>query len=108
MFRRLMLALGCAAVIGVWSRGSAARADEAFGRQWGQNYSTQEWSRLYHYPYVYYPQNFWGPDYYRSSGNMYYRYPPEMQIPVYNRQWHNEYPQVRRYYAGGHFSLDTF
>ena len=48
---------------------------------------------MYHYPYVYYPQNFWGPDYYRSSGNMYYRYPPEMQTPVYNRQWHNEFPQ---------------
>ena len=22
---------------------------------------------MYHYPYVYYPQNFWGSDYYRSS-----------------------------------------
>ena len=63
---------------------------------------------MYHYPYVYYPQNFWGPEYYRSSGNMYYRYPPEMQIPVYNRQWHNEYPEDRRYYGGHHFNLDVF
>ncbi len=49
-----------------------------------------------------------GPDYYRSSGNMYYRYPPEMQIPVYNRTWHNEYPQDRRYYGGHHFNLNVF
>jgi hypothetical protein len=108
MIRRLTLALVCAGVFAAWNCGSDARAEQAFGRQWGQNYSTQDWNRLYHYPYVYYPQNFWGPDYYRSSGNMYYRYPPEMQIPVYNRQWHNEYPSPRRYSAGSHFTLDTF
>ena len=108
MIRRLTLALCCAGAIGTWACYSEARADQAFGRQWGQNYSTQDWNRLYHYPYVYYPQNFWGPDYYRSSSNMYYRYPPEMQIPVYNRQWHNEYPSPRRYYEGGHFALDIF
>ena len=108
MIRRFTLVLVCAGVLAAWSCGSNARAEQAFGRQWGENYSTQDWNRLYHYPYVYYPQNFWGPDYYRSSGNMYYRYPPEMQIPVYNRQWHNEYPQPRRYASGSHFMLDTF
>ena len=49
-----------------------------------------------------------GPDYYRSSENLYYRYPPEMQIPVYNRGWHNEYPQPRRYYQGHDFIFDVF
>ncbi len=49
-----------------------------------------------------------GADYYRSSENLYYRYPPEMQIPVYNRGWHNEYPQPRRYYQGHDFILDVF
>jgi hypothetical protein len=39
---------------------------------------------------------------------MYYRYPPEMRIPVYNRQWHNEYPEPRRYYQGNHFEADVF
>ncbi len=39
---------------------------------------------------------------------MYYRYPPEMRIPVYNRLWHNEYPEPRRYCQGHHFELDSF
>ncbi|HIQ22596.1 MAG TPA: calmodulin-binding protein [Planctomycetes bacterium] len=85
-----------------------AQAQQAFGRQWGRTYSTQDWNRFYHYPYVYYPQNFWGPDYYRSSADMYYRYPPEMRIPVYNMRWHNYYPQDRRYHSGHHFILDVF
>ena len=109
MNRRTILALACVAALGAVFLTSTANAQvQAFNQQWGQTYSTQDWNRLYHYPYVYYPQNFWGPDYYRSSNNMYYRYPPEMQIPVYNRQWHNEYPQDRRYYYGHHFNLDVF
>ena len=107
MIRRIILALACTAALTTLYVTPKANA-QAFNQQWGQSYSTQDWNRMYHYPYVYYPQNFWGPDYYRSSGNMYYRYPPEMQIPVYNRQWHNEYPQERRYYGGHHFNLDVF
>ena len=80
----------------------------AYGRNWGNTYNTRDWERMYHYPYVYYPQNFWGNDYYRSSDNPYYRYVPEMQIPVYNKKWHNEFPQTRRYHWGHHFILDQF
>ena len=108
MIRRIIFVLACACVLETFYFAPKANAQQAFNQQWGQSYSTQDWNRMYHYPYVYYPQNFWGPDYYRSSGNMYYRYPPEMQIPVYNRQWHNEYPQDRRYYGGHHFNLDVF
>jgi len=108
MIRRTFLVLSCMAallaVIGV----TEARAQQAFGLQWGRSYTTQDWNRFYHYPYVYYPQNFWGSDYYRSSEDLYFRYPPEMQIPVYNRQWQNYYPQGRRYHQGHHFILDTF
>jgi hypothetical protein len=64
--------------------------------------------RFYHYPYVYYPQNYWGNEYYQSSDSLYHRYPPEMQIPVYNRKWHNYYPSSRRYHWGHHFILDVF
>jgi hypothetical protein len=81
---------------------------QAFGRQWGRTYSTQDWQRFNHYPYVYYPQNFWGEDYYRSSESLYYRYPPEMRIPVYNKKWQNYYPQSRKYHQGNHFILDVF
>ena len=107
MIRRTMLVLLCAASV-LALLGVTATAQEAFDRQWGHTYNTQDWNRMYHYPYVYYPQNFWGADYYRSSENLYYRYPPEMRVPVYNKGWQNEYPQTRRYHQGHHFILDTF
>ncbi|WP_233148625.1 calmodulin-binding protein [Rhodopirellula sp. MGV] len=86
-----------------------ASADQrAYGQAWGGSTSTQDWNRFYHYPYVYYPQNFWGQEYYKSADSMYYRYPPEMRIPVYNKKWHNYYPSSRRYHSGHHFILDVF
>jgi len=107
MLRRCVVVLLCAFVLTAVLAASAD-AQQAFGRQWGRTYSTQDWNRLYHYPYVYYPQNFWGPDYYRSSEDLYFRYPPEMRIPVYNLRWHNYYPELRRYHQGHHFIMDVF
>lgn len=108
MIRPRLLTWLCAGALlaGLWT--CTAQAEQAFGRQWGRTYTTQDWERFYHYPYVYYPQNFWGNDYYRSAEDLYFRYPPEMRIPVYNRQWHNEYPQPRRYHKGHQFILDVF
>ncbi len=80
----------------------------AYGRVWGGGASNRDCARFNHYPYVYYPQNFRSSEYYRSSNSMYNRYPPEMQIPVYNRHWHNYYPSPRRYHAGHQFILDVF
>ena len=108
MIRRTMLLLLCAAAILAVICVSDAPAQEAFNRQWGRTLNFEDWNRFYHYPYVYYPQNFWGPDYYRSSESLYYRYPPEMRIPVYNKRWQNYYPEPRRYHRGHHFILDTF
>lgn len=78
-----------------------------YGQSWGAA-GSRDCDRFYHYPYVFYPQNFRGQEYYQSSDSMYYRYPPEMQIPVYNRHWHNYYPSSRRYHWGHHFILDVF
>ena len=108
MIRRILLVLLVAAAIVALFSVSDAQAQQAFGRQWGRTYSTQDWNRFYHYPYVYYPQNFWSTDYYRSSEDLYYRYPPEMRIPVYNKRWHNYYPQDRRFHSGHHFITDVF
>lgn len=108
MLRRILLVCCCAAGISAASTACEGRAQQAYGRQWGHSYNTQDWARFYHYPYVYYPQNFWSADYYRSSESLYYRYPPEMRVPVYNRNWQNYYPQSRRYHYGHHFILDTF
>jgi hypothetical protein len=65
-----------------------------------------DWERFYYYPYVYYPHNFERPQ--GSYDHLYYRYPPNMQIPVYNKQWHNFYPTERPYHRGHHFILDVF
>ena len=108
MVRRTIMVLLCAAAIATIFATTNVQAEQAYNRQWGSSYTTQDWNRFYHYPYVYYPQNFYGNDYYRSGDNLYYRYPPEMRIPVYNRQWHNYYPEGRRYHWGHHFNLDVF
>ena len=107
MIRSTILMLMCAGFVFLLAV-DTAQAGEAYGRRWGRTYNTQDWERFYHYPYVYYPQNFWGTDYYRSAESLYFRYPPEMRTPVYNRQWHNYYPEGRRYHDGFHFGLDTF
>lgn len=106
MIRRMLV---CAALAMAAFSATADKAEAgAYGRQWGQAQNTQSWERFYHYPYVYYPQNYWTKDYYKSSESLYYRYPQEMRIPVYNRAWQNEYPQARRYHQGHHFQLDVF
>jgi hypothetical protein len=108
MIRRIYFAVSAAMLLAVLSRAPAAHAEQAYGRSWGNSYNTTDWERFYHYPYVYYPQNFWGSEYYRSADSLYYRYPAEMRIPVYNRHWYNEYPSPRPYYRGAHFVLDIF
>jgi len=108
MIRRALLVLLCAASMASLVGVSEAQAQQAYGQQWAHTYNTQDWNRMYHYPYVYYPQNFYGPGYFRSAEDLYFRYPQEMRVPVYNKQWQNYYPQTRRYHKGHHFQLDTF
>jgi len=108
MIRRIYFALAAAALLAALSAADDAQAQQAYGRAWGHTYTTLDWDRFYHYPYVYYPQNFWGNEYYRSADSLYYRYPPEMRIPVYNRHWFNHYPTPRPYHRGHHFVLDIF
>ena len=110
MIRKALMVVALALVAGIStaSVSHAQQAQQAYGRSWGGAASNRDYSRFYHYPYVYYPQNFYGSEYYRSSDNMYHRYAPESQIPVYNRHWHNEYPNDRRYHWGHHFILDVF
>lgn len=107
MLRRLLLS--AIAMTAIWcALPTSAQAQQAYNRQWARSYSSTDWERFYHYPYLYYPQNFYGNDYYRSAESLYYRYPQEMRIPVYNRGWQNYYPQRRRYHMGHHFNLDVF
>jgi hypothetical protein len=107
--RRVLLTLACATVFFLCFGAEDVQAQQrAYGRVWGSQYGSRDWERFYHYPYVFYPQNYWGNEYYRSAESLYYRYPPEMRVPVYNADWHNYYPEERRYHWGYHFHLDTF
>jgi hypothetical protein len=114
----LFLSIVAAACTGTSSSAQAAEI--------GQPY---DWGRFYYYPYVYYPHNFYSPV---QFDNLYYRYPQERQIPVYNRAWHNFYISEQSwpgachrgprpgpvynsgpggghpYYKGAHFILDVF
>ena len=107
MVRRL-LAISCFVWLTMCSAQFVEAQQQAFGKNWGGSYSNQDWSRFYHYPYTYYPHNYWGQQYFKSADSMYYRYPKEMQIPVYNKKWHNFYPTARPYHSGHHFMLDVF
>ena len=74
--RRIILGLIVAALAIAGSLMTAGDA-QAAGR--GQ---PSDWQRFYSYPYVYYPQNFQRlPE---SYDHLYYRYPVQKQIPVYN------------------------
>ena len=108
MVRRVLLGIAVFALSSLFWNTSEVHAQQAFGRVWGQGQTVQDWRRFYHYPYVYYPKNFWGNEYFRSANDLYYRYPREMRIPVYNRKWQNYYPQERIYHQGHHFILDIF
>lgn len=110
MIRRALLALACAGFMFFAVQLTEASAQQGFGgpAYTGAVANQHDWERFYHYPYVFYPQNYWGNEYYRSADSLYYRYPPEMRIPVYNKSWHNYYPHGRRYHMGHHFILDVF
>ncbi len=114
MIRRFLLTAACCCAAAVICQAQAVQAQQpmaqspAYGANWGGQYSSRNMDRFYHYPYVTYPQNYWGNEYYRSADSMYHRYPPEMRIPVYNKSWHNYYPTPRRYHWGHQFITDIF
>jgi hypothetical protein len=99
MMRRIIGSLLVVAAMAV-GLGLSSNSAEAAGR--GQPY---DWQRFYYYPYVYYPHNFHSPVEYN---NLYYRYPQERRIPVYNSAWHNFYLMPKPYYRGNGFKLDVF
>ncbi|GHT44939.1 hypothetical protein FACS189454_03620 [Planctomycetales bacterium] len=105
MFRPFLLATVCAVSLMILTE--TASAQQGYGQNWGSA-SSQNWQKFYNYPYVYYPHNYYTPEYYQSNGDMYHRYPAEMQVPAYDKNWMNFYPSSRRYYSGSHFRLDIF
>lgn len=109
MIRRMVLLAVCAlAITACFSTNDAHAQQRAFGQSWGGGLKWNDWERFLHYPYVYYPHNYTGSHHFRSRDSLYYRYPTEMRVPVYNRKWQNYYPSPRPYHSGHHFILDVF
>jgi hypothetical protein len=69
-------------------------------------------SRFYHYPYYYFPHNYWplmGPRWPEPTGAPYQRPPAYMAYPAFREpNWRYELWQSQRYYRGSHFWLDQF
>ena len=108
MLRRVMMVAICTVAFAMVCQSDSAQAQEkAYGAVWGGQ-ATRNMERFYHYPYVYYPQNYWSSNYFQSGNSLYHRYPAEMRVPVYNKQWHNYYPTPRRYHWGHQFITDVF
>ncbi|MBL4884826.1 MAG: hypothetical protein JKY95_09865 [Planctomycetaceae bacterium] len=99
MFRRL--AFACL-IAGIMMTVVGATSSQASAQGRGQ---PTDWNRFNYYPYIYYPQNF---QRYESYDHMYNRYAPQMQVPVYRKDWHNFYPTARPWHKGNHFRLDVF
>ena len=99
--------------------------------------SGTDWNQMYHYPYVYYPQNSHITPQFKGFDHPYHRYPDQMRIPEYNhlwasqhsgfkaphypykeriwlrfpayiKNWINFYPKGRKYHKAHHFILDVF
>ncbi len=84
-----------------------AQAPQAFWQSWGGAASNRDYSRFNHYPYVYYPQNYWVVTTLRVAIAL-------LSLPTGNAdsglqsQVRNEYPSPRRYHWGHHFITDVF
>jgi hypothetical protein len=94
----------------------AGAATPAFG----QNYTDYRYppkidyqtSKFWHYPYYYYPANYWpcmGPQWPEQPGSPPLPPPAYMAFPPFKEpNWRYEYWQPQRYYRGFHFLLDVF
>lgn len=97
--KNLLAAFACVSVLAAsWATGSSHASAAGIGQPY-------DWGRFYYYPYVYYPHTFSAPVQY---DNLYYRYPVERQIPVYNTNWYNPYVMPHPYHKGHNFILDVF
>lgn len=81
MIRRLFAVAICVCAFAVIGQSTAQAQQPAYGASWGQQ-GSRNMDRFYHYPYVTYPQNYWGNEYFRSADSLYHRYPAEMRVPV--------------------------
>jgi hypothetical protein len=97
------------ALLAVGFFGSATTVQAQYYQPYYQGYQL---NRLFHYPYYYYPFNYWpamGPRWPEPPGAPYMRPPAYMAYPAFREAgWRYEMWQPQRYYRGSHFWLDQF
>src|SRR5476651_854188 len=97
------------ALLAVGFFGSAISAQAQYYQPQYQGYQL---NRLFHYPYYFYPFNYWpamGPRWPEPQGAPYMRPPAYMAYPAFREPgWRYEAWQPQRYYRGSHFWLDVF
>ena len=75
-------------------------------------YPSYQLNRLYHWPYYYYPHNYWpamSPRWPEGPGMPYMRPPAYQAYPAFREAgWRYEMWQPQRFYRGHHFWLDQF
>ena len=68
--------------------------------------------RMYHYPFYYFPHNYWpsmGPEWPEAPGSPYVPPPAYMAYPAFQEpHWRYEMWKPQRFYRGFHFWLDQF
>ena len=95
------------AVLLVWA--GAAQKGQA---QYYNYYPGSQLSRFYHYPYHYFPHNYWpavGPRWPEAPNQPYMRPPAYQAYPAFREpNWRYELWSPQRYHRGHHFWLDQF
>jgi hypothetical protein len=88
---------------------SETRLEAQYYQPYFQSYQL---NRLYHYPYYYFPHNYWpalSPRWPEAEGMPYMRPPAYQAYPPFREPgWRYEMWEPQRFYRGSHFWLDVF
>mgnify|MGYP006269369463 CR=1 len=87
-------------------------AGESFSSQAQAQSPDGNLQRFFHYPYYYFPHNYWpsmGPRWPEKPGQPYMPPPAYMAYPPFKEpHWRYELQKPQKYYSGFHFWLDQF
>lgn len=106
MQRSLTIAiLALAYVVGNASQGRAQQVQNPY-------YTGYQLNNFFHYPYYYFPHNYWpaqGPRWPEAPGQPYMRPPAYQAYPAFHEpNWRYEMWSPQKYHRGFHFWLDQF
>jgi hypothetical protein len=97
------------ALVSIGFFASQTRVQAQYYQPYQQSYQL---NRLYHYPYYYFPHNYWpamSPRWPESPGMPYMKPPAYQAYPPFREPgWRYEMWEPQRFYRGSHFWLDVF